>query len=82
MALALKGEGAYYASLWSQHAALVKLPVHILWGMQDPAFKPELLTRWQEALPHAQVTRLEGVGHFPAEEDPAAVVTALRALMR
>lgn len=82
MALALKGESAYYASLWAQRAALVKLPVHIVWGMQDPAFKPELLTRWQEALSHAQVTRLEGVGHFPAEEEPAAVVTALRALLR
>lgn len=82
MALALKGESAYYASLWNQRAALAKLPMHIVWGMQDPAFKPELLARWQEALPHAQVTKLEGVGHFPAEEDPTAVVTALRALMR
>jgi pimeloyl-ACP methyl ester carboxylesterase len=36
----------------------------------------------EEALPHAQVTKLEDVGHCAAEAEPGALVAALHALVR
>jgi pimeloyl-ACP methyl ester carboxylesterase len=46
--------------------------------MADPAFGPDYLARWREAFPRAAVTALPGVGHFPQEEAPDAVVEAIR----
>lgn len=49
--------------------------------MADPTFGPAQLARWQAALPTARTVTLEGVGHFPQEEAPAAVVSAVRSLL-
>ena len=51
----------------------------LLWGMHDPTFKRQDLTRWQELLPSAEVEELEA-GHFPQEELPEQVNAALRRL--
>jgi haloalkane dehalogenase len=67
--------------LWRQRAALADLPATIVWGMRDPLFGPRFLTRWREALPGAEVVELAGAGHFVQEEEPAAVVGALRRLL-
>ncbi len=77
LARALGGEGAYYGSLWEKRAALATKPLTIVWGMKDPAFTTTHLARWTEAFTHAEVTRLPDVGHFPAEEAPAAVAAAI-----
>lgn len=68
----LAGSDPYYASLWDRRAALARLPLHVAWGMRDPAFGPTYLARWREAFPEATVHELD-VGHFPAEECPARV---------
>lgn len=81
MARALFGSNAHYASLWSKRSALAALPVAIVWGMKDPAFDPKALDRLVAVLPRAKVTRLDDVGHFPAEEHPDAVVRAIRELV-
>jgi len=73
LARALGGDDAYYASLWERRAVLARLPMSIVWGMKDPAFQERHLARWTETFPHARVTRLPEVGHFPAEEAPQAV---------
>ena len=56
----------------------LELPVQIIWGLQDP------FQRWttagrrlRELLPQAHVDRLEGCGHFPALEQPEALVDVL-----
>jgi pimeloyl-ACP methyl ester carboxylesterase len=77
LARALGGAGEYYASLWEKRRALVGKPLAIVWGMKDPAFQASHLARWTEAFPHAEVTRLADVGHFPAEEDPRSVAAAI-----
>lgn len=82
MACALGGADDYYASLWARRARLRAMPVSLVWGMQDPAFDPTTLDRFAAALPHARVTRLADVGHFPAEEHPDAVAGAIRDLAR
>lgn len=81
LARALLGSSAHYDALWQQRARLQDLPALVVWGLADSAFPPVLLERWRAALPHAQVVGLEGVGHWPHEEAPEAVVRALEAFL-
>jgi len=78
LARSLNGSAAHYRSMWERRAALASVPTLVVWGMADPAFRPTHLERWIEALPHAKVVRLDGVGHWPHEEAPERVLEALR----
>jgi len=81
LAQALLGSSAFYAGLWQRRERLAQLPVHLVWGVGDSAFPVSMLARWHAACPHAVVTRIEDAGHWPHEEQPAAVVTALRTVL-
>jgi haloalkane dehalogenase len=81
LAKALLASSAFYAGLWAERDRLARLPVLILWGMADTAFRPHLLKRWQEAVPHAEVVAIEGAGHWPHEEEPETVVAVLRGFL-
>ena len=81
LARAINGSAAHYDDLWRRRAALADWKVSIVWGMRDDAFRPAMLDRWRVAAPHAQITTLAGAGHWPHEEEPAAVVAALRAAL-
>lgn len=78
----LAGSDPFYARVWSACSRLAELPLSIVWGMADPAFGAPYLARWREAFPHARVTTLDGVGHFPQEEAPDALLAALEDLLR
>ena len=78
LALALTGSAAHYDALWQQRAALASLPALVVWGLKDTAFRPNQLARWREALPHARVVELPAAGHWPHEEEPEAVLAAVR----
>lgn len=52
-----------------------------IWGMRDTAFGHDILTRWIEAFPSVSVTRLDDAGHWPHEEQPGAVIAAIRAIL-
>lgn len=67
-----------YATIWAKRAALADKEWSLVWGMADATFTPAYLATWRAAFPNATVTELAGVGHFPAEEAPAALITALR----
>lgn len=82
LARALLGSSAFYDGLWSRRAALARTPALIVWGLADSAFPPKLLERWKEALPHARSVPLEGVGHWPHEEAPEAVIEVVRGFLR
>lgn len=82
LAREILGSSGYYASLWERRDRLLGRPTLIVWGMTDPAFTPRHLERWTAFFgPAARVVRLEGVGHWPHEEAPDAVVQALRAFL-
>jgi haloalkane dehalogenase len=78
LALALTGSAAHYDGLWQRRAALAALPSLVVWGLKDSAFRPHQLAKWREALPHARVVEMPGAGHWPHEEEPGAVLQALR----
>lgn len=43
-------------------------PVQILWGMQDWCFHTEVLKRWRELLPSAEVHEFVAAGHYITED--------------
>ena len=81
LARALLGSSAFYADLWARRAALAGVDLSFIWGMRDSAFGPSLLDRWIDAFPQARVTRIADAGHWPHEEQPGAVIAALREAM-
>ena len=74
LAKSLLGSRDFYQGLLNGLPALRRLPVLIIWGMKDSAFKPYQLARWQQLLPEAAVARLDEAGHWPHEEDPSRVI--------
>jgi haloalkane dehalogenase len=77
LARSLLGSSRFYAGLWERRGRLEGVPVTLIWGMKDSAFRPALLARWREAVPHARVHPLEGAGHWPHEELPGEFNEAL-----
>lgn len=77
LAKSLTGSSRYYARLWERRGRLANVPVTIIWGMRDGAFRPTLLERWREGVPHAAVHPIDGAGHWPHEELPDEFNTAL-----
>jgi haloalkane dehalogenase len=62
--------------------ALRRMPVLIIWGEKDPAFRVKELEQWTALLPEAKVVRLPDVGHFIAEEVPERVASEVEGFVR
>jgi haloalkane dehalogenase len=77
----LAGSDPWYGRVWAERERLAAIPMSIVWGLEDPAFDASYLARWTEAFPHAAVTALHGVGHFPQEEAPDALLSSLERLL-
>lgn len=77
LAQALLGSRSHYQTLLDGMPRLRRLPVLIVWGMKDSAFKPYQLVRWRELLPDAVVVEAAQAGHWPHEEDPRLVIAAI-----
>jgi pimeloyl-ACP methyl ester carboxylesterase len=82
LARAINGSRDYYAGLWAEAGRLRRFPTLIVWGMKDTAFRPTQLARWRELLPDAEVVTLANAGHWPHEEEPDAVIEALRRFLQ
>ena len=82
LAKSLLGSRAHYQSLLNGITRLGDLPVLIVWGMKDSAFQPYQLERWRTLLPGAQVETIEGAGHWPHEEEPARVASAIERFLK
>jgi pimeloyl-ACP methyl ester carboxylesterase len=55
--------------------------LHLTWGLEDPVATVAVLDAVTELRPHAPVTRLEGLGHYPQLEDPQALAEVVRGLV-
>jgi len=77
-ARSLLGASDWFAELWEHRDRLRGVPVRLLWGMKDTAFRPKELDRLTTAFPSAEVTALADCGHFVQEERPDAVAAAIR----
>jgi pimeloyl-ACP methyl ester carboxylesterase len=81
LARALLGSTPFYDSLYQKRDHLRDIPTLLVWGTRDPAFKPHHLSRWRAIIPHAKAVEIP-VGHWPHEEDPAAVTKAVTEFLR
>jgi haloalkane dehalogenase len=78
----LLGAGDWYQSLWRRRERLASIPALLVWGAADPAFG-RFLGRWRQALPHAEIVEMAGVGHAPPEErGPESAAAVARFLER
>ena len=82
LAKSLLGSRAHYQSLLDRIGALRRIPVLIVWGMKDSAFQPYQLERWRSLLPGAVVEPIATAGHWPHEEEPAAVIAAMERFLK
>jgi pimeloyl-ACP methyl ester carboxylesterase len=82
LARALLGSSSYFEALWKQREILNTYPSLIIWGMRDSAFQPYILERWRSTLPNAQIVQLAESGHWPHEEQPQEVITAMQRFLQ
>lgn len=71
----------WFQSLFEKRSLIAQKPTALIWGMKDPAFRPVFLKTWEKVWPEAKVTRLHKAGHFPQEDQPESVVSAILQLM-
>jgi pimeloyl-ACP methyl ester carboxylesterase len=64
---------------WEKALAAWDGPLRLVWGLDDPVSGRHVLERAAAVLPHAEVTALDGLGHYPQSEAPQAVADAVRA---
>jgi haloalkane dehalogenase len=81
LAKSLLGSSAHYRGLWEKRDRLSDRPLLIVWGLKDRAFDPRFLATWKKAFPQARVHELPESGHWPHEEEPEAVIRALRGFL-
>lgn len=60
------------------YAAQVRVPTLVIWGEADPIIPAAWTVPLRRQIPHAQLLTLPGVGHFPQEEAPPAVIAHLQ----
>ena len=56
----------------------IAVPVRLIWGRSDRLVPLDYAARMHAALPSAELVVLDGCGHVPQLECPAAFVAALR----
>jgi haloalkane dehalogenase len=81
LAKAFVGSREFCDSLFRRLDRLAGIPVHIVWGMKDTAFPPDLLARFRAIFPQASVLELDRAGHWPHEEEPERCVASVQAFL-
>lgn len=64
-----------------RHLGEVRCPTAIIWGRDDRYLRPAIATELAERIPRAELTMLDGAGHFVMEEAPERVTAALERLL-
>lgn len=62
-------------------AVTVRVPTHVLWGLQDIALRPGLLDGLERWVPDLKVQHLPDASHWVVHEQPATVAAAIRAAL-
>jgi len=55
-----------------------KLPILLIWGMQDPVLPPSVLRLWQNVFPEAFVYEINHASHFLQEDAPEIVTNCVK----
>ena len=60
----------------AERLAALEVPVRVVFGREDQRVDPSSLSVY-DAVPRAEIIRLEGIGHSPPWEAPEAVAAAI-----
>ena len=60
-----------------QDFPIIRIPVRVIWGMDDKALLPLLLDGLDRLIDEVDIVRLPGVGHFAPWQAPREVAAAL-----
>jgi epoxide hydrolase 4 len=66
---------------WPARDVNLPMPTLLIWGNADQTFVPAFLDRFQSAVPHAQVVRIDGMGHWASMENFPSANDALVAFV-
>lgn len=77
----IKNAGPFWQAQWAQVDRLRTIPTLLCWGLKDRFFPPDLLERWKQALPHADVRTYAEAGHFVHEEAAARLIGDIQAFL-
>lgn len=81
-AKSLLHDQGWFEGLWQKRQLISDKPTLFIWGMKDPAIKPHNLEKFAKGFPISSVVKLASCGHFPQEEEPQAVVQAMRGFLQ
>lgn len=70
-----------HAERWTAALERTDVPRRFVWGMLDPVSGGHVVPRIRERMPDCPLVCLDTVGHWPAIEDPDAVVASIRAML-
>jgi pimeloyl-ACP methyl ester carboxylesterase len=59
----------------------IDCPTAVVWGREDPYLSPSIATELAASVPGAELTMLDGTGHWVTDERPAEVTAALERLL-
>lgn len=76
-ARSLLNDQDWFETLWNNKQSIANKRMLLIWGMKDPVIKPDYLYKFAAGFPNATTVKLESAGHFPQEEEPAAVTNAI-----
>lgn len=70
------------AERWSDAVTKATVPLRLINGTADPISGGHLCDYYEHEVPHADVVRLEGIGHYPQLEAPQEVVKNILPFMQ
>ena len=76
------GSSDYLAEVERGLERLAHLPVLIVWGDRDPAFREAERRRFERAFPKHRTTILRGAGHFIQEDASDEIVAEISSWWR
>lgn len=62
--------------------SLSEVPVQIVWGLRDPCFHREMLSRVAEHFPHAEILEFPNASHLVLEDEPEEAGSAITQFLR
>jgi pimeloyl-ACP methyl ester carboxylesterase len=66
---------------WVGALVHTSVPLSLVAGLDDPVSGRHMVARFRELVPHATVTELPGIGHYPQLEAPARVLERILAAL-
>lgn len=77
----LLNDQKWFEELWNKRSVISDKPTLFIWGMKDLVIKPHNLDKFQKGFINSKTVQLDTSGHFPQEEQPEKIISAIFNLM-